>query len=148
MIVNASGEAKITCSGSGVPVPRIYWNQTGLKSNFTVTSRMDGLVQDLVFHNASAYDNGWIACVAESVAKRTVLTFRFEVRGNKKETEAHHYTPQNECFRGGGGYTGINLSVRPCVRLCTKNNFCQSSTVVIKKSHSVTALVFKSNNAE
>ena len=39
IVINASESATVTCTGSGHPPPKVYWNVTGLRSNITLKVR-------------------------------------------------------------------------------------------------------------
>ncbi|KAL3866799.1 hypothetical protein ACJMK2_044067 [Sinanodonta woodiana] len=69
----------IICMGSGVPQPRVWWHTKDIKSQFNITAKQNGLVQELHIIHSSPYDNGWLQCNAENDAIRSMETVRFIV---------------------------------------------------------------------
>ncbi|KAK3607890.1 hypothetical protein CHS0354_036713 [Potamilus streckersoni] len=65
--------------GSGVPQPKVWWLTEDLKSEYNITAKENGLVQELHIRHSSPYDNGWLQCNAENDAIRSTETVRFKV---------------------------------------------------------------------
>ncbi|KAJ8304260.1 hypothetical protein KUTeg_017843 [Tegillarca granosa] len=45
-----------------------------MRSNYSTVSRNNGFEEDLFIHNASAFDNGWLSCIASNLALKNKST--------------------------------------------------------------------------
>lgn len=79
--VNESGSAVITCeANAGVqPEAVVIWETENLQSNFSLIQGKDKTRAELHIHNASAFDNGWVKCVARSIAGKITNSTRYNV---------------------------------------------------------------------
>ncbi|XP_071166243.1 BDNF/NT-3 growth factors receptor-like [Mytilus edulis] len=79
--VNETGSTVIKCVAKKDVEPKseVSWETSNLKSNFTLVQGNDKTKIELHIHNASADDNGWLKCVAWSLAGKKYETSRFNV---------------------------------------------------------------------
>lgn len=79
--VNETGSTVIKCTAKKnvEPESEVSWETNNLKSNFTLVQGNDKTKIELHIHNASADDNGWLKCVAWSLAGKKYETSRFNV---------------------------------------------------------------------
>lgn len=78
--IKEGGTLNVTCKGQGSPTPHVQWDVSKLRSNYSTISRNNGVEEDLFIHSASAFDNGWLACVVSNAAVKNRSTIGFTVK--------------------------------------------------------------------
>ncbi|OQV23744.1 High affinity nerve growth factor receptor [Hypsibius exemplaris] len=83
--LNETDNVTVSCIASGTPPPRVYWKTSDITSDYKITVvRNVSLNRDvhlLHLFNLSYSDNGWITCIADSMAGKEQMQARLIIDG-------------------------------------------------------------------